>query len=288
METGSAADRPNCIAAIRAALNSLGPSEAQVAQVILRSPARSVRLSIGQLAAEAGVSEATVVRFCKSTGFEGYRDFKISLATQLTDRLLLADDLTPDDDIPTLSQKVFDNGIAALAATQAGMDPAVLTGAIEAIENATHIEFFGIGSSYPIAWDGYYRLMRLGLPVAFGGDIRVQVLSSALIVRAERPVAIVVSHSGETKQMVAVMEEAVKAGATGICITSFAHSTLAQLATFNLVALPVDTVFQHEALGSRIAHLATIDAIFAALVLRNRDRLLPNLRIASDVLERRH
>lgn len=74
---------PSVLDRVRKALPRLPPAEQRVARVVLDDPAGFSRLPVSALAAHAGVSTPTVVRFCRSLGYDGLTDFKERLAAQL-------------------------------------------------------------------------------------------------------------------------------------------------------------------------------------------------------------
>lgn len=79
-------------------LPSLTPLEARVAELVLGSRDFTERTPLQQVAAAVDVSEAMVVKVAKKLGFEGYRDFRASLAAH--NRLPIVElhqELSPDD-----------------------------------------------------------------------------------------------------------------------------------------------------------------------------------------------
>ncbi|MDF2885033.1 MAG: Transcriptional regulator, RpiR family [Clostridiaceae bacterium] len=100
---------------IREILKELSPSEKKVAQFILNKPSEVSGLSIGDLAKYSKSSEATVVRLCKILGFNGYKDFKISITRDMalndTKESLQNQysDVEPGDDLKTIVQNISNN-----------------------------------------------------------------------------------------------------------------------------------------------------------------------------------
>ena len=68
---------------VKTALPRLPPAEQRVGQLVLDDPAGFARLPVSAIAHQAGVSTPTVVRFCRSLGYDGLTDFKEKLAAQL-------------------------------------------------------------------------------------------------------------------------------------------------------------------------------------------------------------
>ena len=65
---------------IEACLPNMSHAETLVARYILEHPTEIIGLSITALAAQSGASEATVVRFCRRLGMQGYQELKVTLA----------------------------------------------------------------------------------------------------------------------------------------------------------------------------------------------------------------
>ena len=66
-------------------------SETRVAAAVMSDPAASVHKTLAELAADANVSEPTVVRFCRAVGFRGYREFRIKFAQAIASQGNFAD-----------------------------------------------------------------------------------------------------------------------------------------------------------------------------------------------------
>lgn len=62
----------HCLDKIRAHLGGLTPRQRAVGEFIIKNPESPAFLSIVELAAKAGVSQATVVRFSNALGYDGY------------------------------------------------------------------------------------------------------------------------------------------------------------------------------------------------------------------------
>ena len=65
---------------IKASLPSLAPAEQRVGRLVLSDPRAFANLPISELAFRSHVSKPTVVRFCRSVGYDGLSDFKLKLA----------------------------------------------------------------------------------------------------------------------------------------------------------------------------------------------------------------
>ena len=71
---------------IEASRGDLPDALARIADVILSEPEVAVRASMSELAELTGSGEASIVRFCRRLGFDGYSSFKLSLASDIAYR----------------------------------------------------------------------------------------------------------------------------------------------------------------------------------------------------------
>ena len=152
-----------CIPLIRGRYPSLARSEKKVARYILSNPADVVNMSSIQLGSEVGVSESTVVKCCQRLGFEGFSHLKMALVRDLATTPASAfGEVEPDDDINTIKEKLFQANAQALSDTLKVLDAKELEKAVEIIEGARKLGFFGVGASGMVAHDAQSKFMRIG------------------------------------------------------------------------------------------------------------------------------
>src|SRR5690349_408667 len=108
----------SCLARIESALshNNLFPAEQKIAEYILANPNRAVGFSVQELAEGAQTSRATIVRFCRTLDYSGYKEFKLALAAEFRGTVnLKLENLSRDDDIMSITRKVFNSDLQAIA-----------------------------------------------------------------------------------------------------------------------------------------------------------------------------
>ncbi|GHO85984.1 MurR/RpiR family transcriptional regulator [Dictyobacter formicarum] len=260
-------------ARLHATSQTLTGAEQRVAQFIEQHPEEMVHQSVQALAQLIQVSEATIVRCCRSLGYQGVRDLKLALAAESMAPLhQIHEDILPDDNVGTVARKVLQSDIQAIADTLAVLDEQLLEQAVEALLHATRIEFYGIGPSMPIALDAYYRFLRIGMPVAVTTDAAMQAVSAANL--PPNSVAFAISHSGTTRETLNALRNARGAGARCILLSSHMHTPLSDYADIALITASRETAFRTAALTSRIAHLSVIDALYVAVALRRPEASL--------------
>ena len=157
---------------IRGALPGLQPAEQRVAVAVLDDPAAAAGLSIHALAALANTSTATVLRFCRAVGTEGYPQLRLALAGAAARRgrarhrdrhLRPAGDIDASDSLDEVIAKIVHNEVRALAETGAQLDRAAWQTAVDAIAGARRIDIVGVGASGLVAMDLHQKLHRIGL-----------------------------------------------------------------------------------------------------------------------------
>lgn len=273
----------NALGRIRVAQPGMAKGARRIADFVLAEPERVVGMSVTELSEAVGVSEGSIVNFCRTIGLTGFQHLKLSLAREVVQPVqFIHEDLSRDDDTDMICRKVFHSGIQALRDSLSVLDPQSLGQAVEAIRTARRVEIYGIGSSAPIADDTHYRMLRIGLDARAVTDSHVQAISAS---QCTPDVAVLtISHSGATHETVASTRLAKEAGARTIVITNFARSPIQTYADIVLFTMARETRFRTEAMTSRIAQLCVVDALIAALALADYDRSTERLRQTFDVL----
>ena len=275
---------PNSLACIRSKLPGLSDSEAEVAAWILGNAEKVIQASMAEIAQTCAVSDTTVLRTCRRVGFRGFTDLKLSLARDLASPTqLIHDDIAETDGPATVAQKVFRANIQALYDTLELLDEAALMQAVALLDQAGQILIVGVGASTPIAWSAYHKLFRLGLGCIVPADAHLQLMQAALL--GPDDLVIAISHTGETRDPLAILKEAKQHGAQTLVVTSNAQSPLTGYA--DVVLLSVSHETRNDAIASRIAQLTLIDALHVILSLQHLERTMQTeKRIQQAIVQR--
>ncbi len=253
------------LARIRSRLPALAAAEQKVAEWVLQHADKVMHLSMAQVARECGVSDTTVLRFCRAVGFQGYTDMKLSIVQDLaTPTQLVHDDISEQDDALTIARKVFLSNMRALQDTMEVLEGAALEQAADILESANQILIIGVGTSGPIVQDMYHMLFRLGFNVRPQTDSYLQIMETALVGPGD--VVIGISQSGSSTDPVMTMAEAKRNGAKTIVITGAAGSPITKYADVTLVTVSRET--RAETIASRIAQMTLVDALYVILSMR--------------------
>lgn len=260
---------------IRALVPGLRRSEAKVAELVLAQPHAVVNAPIADVAHRAGVSEPTVIRFCRSVGYAGFQRFKLELARSLATGVpFVLQGVSPDESTEDLSAKIVERSIATLVQVRNHLNTALVDQAVDHLEQASRIEFYGHGASGIVAQDAQHKFFRLGTPTVAYSDPHVHSMSAAIL--PPDAVVVAVSHTGRSIDILRSVDLALESGATVIGITA-AGSPLAERCSVSLFAEIQEDTDVYTPMTSRIAHLAILDVLSVALALRRGPKLLHQL-----------
>jgi RpiR family carbohydrate utilization transcriptional regulator len=259
---------------IRASIPALPPAEQRVARLVLTDPRGFSGLPISELAERARVSKPTVVRFCRSVGYDGLAEFKLKLAGSVNEGVPFVHRAVDDDDkTGEVIVKVVDNAVAALlkyrnAAAAHHVERAV-DALAEACRQGRRIEFYGVGNSGIVATDAQHKFFRLGVTAQAVVDCHVQVMSATMLAAGD--CAVVISNSGRSRDLFDVAELARRKGATVIVITA-SGSPLAHMAqTPGHILLAADhpeDADRYSPMVSRLLHLLIVDILTTGVALK--------------------
>ncbi|WP_191089877.1 MurR/RpiR family transcriptional regulator [Nesterenkonia ebinurensis] len=252
---------------LRSLLPSLKPGHAAVVELMIQEPLFVLDATAQQIAHRAQVSAATVVRAVRSAGYSGLPELKkhLARATHGQDSSSAARSLSQSTTSAELTEVIVASHAESLRAVHGTLNQHNLARAISTLRTARRVQATAAGTSLPVAADAAFRLTFAGLAVQHTEDSYSAVLAAGLL--TDQDTLIAVSHSGETPQTMEVVREAASSGATVIAITSYSESTLARAAEIALVALGSGHAELLTESSSRIAHLAVVDVLHAALTM---------------------
>lgn len=271
----------NSLTRIRAKLPALAAAEARVANWVMQQPEKVMALSMAQVAQTCGVSDTTVLRFCRNTGFQGYIDLKLSIARDLTSPTqVILNDITEDDPPAVVARKVFMSNIQALYDTLEILDEQALIQAIALLQNARQILIVGVGTSAPVVQSMYNMLMRLDLNCKAQTDSYLQLMEVALLGPGD--VVVGISQSGSSKDPVYTLKQAQANSASTICITGNAQSPITQYADVTLLSVAREA--RIEGIASRLAQMSIADALYVTVALNKIDSAVQHEKLIWDAL----
>ena len=203
--------------AVDQARQRMSPSERKVADWVLRDPRAVLSSPIVEIARLAGVSQPTVMRFCRSLNLQGLAEFKLKLAAGLTGTIAIAhSQIKFNDSTAEVSDKVLANSAHAAMALRDTINPKAMNAAIELLQQARHVEILCIGSARLVAEDALQKLLHLGVRTSYFPDLQNQLMSARLMQKGD--VALAISRSGQLDELLDVARAARQNGGKLIAI----------------------------------------------------------------------
>ena len=212
--------------------NDLTKSGHMVADYLVQHAAEAQYLSISSLARECKVAEATVFRFCRALGFEGYHEMRIALAqANATGVLVNQQAPSPDADTATLCEHASALFMTAINGTQNALSP-------EAVDRAV-------------------ALLR-------------QAKQASLM--TPQDVVLFVSYSGATRDMMETLRVVKETGAKVILITHYEDSPGAKLADIVLLCGAQESPLDSGSIPIKVAVLYVAEVLVLRFLLDDKQR----------------
>lgn len=252
---------------IKSLYSDMGRAEKKIADWILKNQNEIISLSISELAEKCGCGEATIVRFSRRLGLVGYQELKISIAQETANSdIIVNESITKNDTCFEIFSKLMNDIYSSLEHTKKVLNSDNLETAAKKIVNAGRIAIFGLGNSASVVIDAQHKLLRAGLDASAYCDNHMQAIAASHL--SSDDVAIGISHSGSSKDVVEALKLSKNSGASTICITNFGKSPILKHSDIALYTASEET--KHNILGmhSRISQLAIIDSIYVYIILQ--------------------
>ncbi|MDR0270713.1 MurR/RpiR family transcriptional regulator [Paenibacillus sp.] len=279
----------NILIKIREMKDSLTPVEKMVAEYVLQNLEEIPHLSIKNLAQLTKTSDASVLRFCKTMGYSGYRSFIVSISASLGSMEEQKDqytDIQPGDDLAVIISNTSRSNIKSIEDTLSVIDKNEVDRAVQVLRKSNRIVFFGIGASGLVGIDAEQKFSRINKMCHTYIDGHSQLTAATLLEKGD--VAVFISNSGTTTEILESLEIAKKSGATIIAITKYNKSELADKANIVLNISTPEVTIRSGAMGSRIAMLTVIDILFAGVASAEYKNVKKYLTKTHNIIASKH
>ncbi len=249
------------ISIIQSFYPSLSKGEKKIADYVHDKKDQIIYQTLQEISRSVGVGEATIVRFCHKIGFEGFHDFKLTVAKELTP--------VPDAEDMHYIDSVTMNFQNAVKSTKQILEPERLEQAVDMIYAAQRVILYGVGTSSNAVLDMQSRLLRYGKTVNSVIDPHFQMMTSSIL--GEGDLIIAFSLSGYTQDIVEAIELAKKNGAKVITITNHTLSPAAEIADTVILTAGRESPIDGGSLSGRVSQLYVIDLICTGYAMRNQE-----------------
>lgn len=272
----------NLLALIEARRPTLSPTGHRVAERTLGDPTSVASTSLADFAEQCGVSEPSVIRFCRSVGCDGFRDFKLRVAAGLATKFQYADiALGPASTAAEYAAKAVDASLDALLRLRGELDPNEIERAVSMLAGAKRIEFYGVGASGVVALDAQHKFFRFSTPTTAHRDAHMQRMAAAAL--APGDVVVAFSHTGRTRALIAALEIAHRSGASTLAVTAHG-SPLARVCDHVVSLHATEDTDVFTPMVSRLTHLVVVDVLALGVALHGGEATSKRLQRIKEVL----
>lgn len=251
---------------LRESQDSMSVTERAVSDYLLSHEGEAMDLSIHQLAEKTFASPSTVIRMCQRVGFAGYKEFRQAVTCEVAvsrmSRHQERREITQSDSLDDIVDKVTCKNITALEESRDSMDAGTLRCCMDLMRSSRTVLLFGLGMSLCAARELNLKFLRINKPCVVNDDWHAQMLQAKNA--GQEDLAIVVSYSGETPEVVECVKTLREKGTPIIAITRRAASPVAKMSDYRLYTADDEGAVHSGAMSSRISQLNIIDILFTA------------------------
>ncbi|GEN86979.1 MurR/RpiR family transcriptional regulator [Oceanobacillus sojae] len=264
--------------------------EMKIANYTLNNLGKISRMTIKEYAIAAQVSEASVVRFCKQLGIKGFRDFKLELNQELTlKENKIGFNIVQKEHADKLSMRdIFFNTLEldrqAVEQLLNTLDLKNIESTVSAIQKSHTVVTYGAGASAMVAEDLTHKFTKLGIKVFFNRDFHYML--SLVLNMQPGDVFIAISTTGETQEILELVELAKEKGAIIVAVTTLQKSTLARKALIPLYTPMLEEYFRVANMATRISQLVVVDTLYMSLYEELGDQIIDRFYELRDSVNR--
>ncbi|WP_066901023.1 MurR/RpiR family transcriptional regulator [Streptobacillus notomytis] len=256
--------------------NDFTSSEKDIAKYLMENYKNIKNIDAKKISAETFTSVSAVTRTCKKIGLSGFQEFKIEMIEEIANleqsKLNFENvDIERNNDTRMIIEKLNKLSISSLKETKLLQDPEIIDKVVELIRKKKVIDFYGVGASHIVCLDAQYKFMRIGKVCNVFGPFDLQYIQA--VNSTEDNLAIVISYSGMTKDIIKISNVLKNKGIETVSITMYGNNEVASKANHNLYVTSKESLKRSAAIYSRISMLNLIDVIYLKYSNMNFDEV---------------
>ncbi|MBU3157231.1 MurR/RpiR family transcriptional regulator [Clostridium estertheticum] len=252
-------------------------AEKKIANYIMNNQEKVIEMTIAELSAASGASEATISRFCKKCNMKGFHHLKISLAKEIVESKDGAIPVSNDIDEHNISQSlqnILANKIEELRQTISMINEKKFKEILDLLKNAKSVQFVAVGNTIPVALDGTFKFNQIGILAVSNTIWETQLAYTYNLTKND--IVIVISNSGASKRLMTIIEVANQQGATTIAITNNDLSPIAKASDYHITTATREKLFMDEYCFSRVSASMVIEILYLFLTV-GKDHVYQNI-----------
>ena len=251
---------------LKSTYSSLTKSEKKIADFIMGNLEEVKNMTSYDISKQVDVGQATVIRFSKKLGYTSYSEL-INEIGKMEQEEILEKNINLKDSIETTNSKIANQYIDVIKLTLELNPEKVFRNVVNEIKKAEKIVVLGIGNSAIVSSDFVNKLVRVGLNAFTNLDTHLQFAMISNLKKND--LLILISDSGETREVVEAAKMAKENGTTIISITKFTKNKLYTYSDYIMKTASFDISLRLDATTSRITQFTIIDMIFINLLKTN-------------------
>lgn len=251
-------------------------SENSIIHFLLENPDFVKEATTKDIAKETFTSSSTVVRLAQKLGFQGYNDFRMEFlaSSRLSNTSLIAVDanfpFNKEDSIREIANNLTQLTTDAINETNSFLAIDKMEEAVELLAGADFIDIYCAGANQHLAYNFMLDMRRLDKEVSLSEnhqELKIRATSSN-----PQRVSLVISYTGETKEVVEYCQILKNTGSPMICITSVGNNTISDLCDLTLNIVSREKMFSKiGTFSSRVSILLILDILYAGIFAQNYD-----------------
>lgn len=263
-------------------------SEKEVLRFLINQTREAVEMDIHTMAKKCFCSPATIVRICKKNGFSGFKELKQALWNDMnfSKQLMQVNlDEPSGEKIPNIVANVLNTNIMAIQNIYNLLDFDELDRIVALLLSQRYVYLYGIGASFLVAKDFQQKLERINKRTFLYEDIHLQLISSTNLEPGD--VAIIVSYSGITKEIIEIAQNVKMCGGKIIAITKYGTNKLSSMSDFNLFVPMLEKPLRVGASSSRVSQLSVVDIVYNTYISLEKDKSMEKILSTNKLLEKK-
>lgn len=275
--------------------SKLTKSEKRIANYLYNNLSEVQYMSITSLAEACKVAEVTVFRFCKSLKYEGYNEFKFSIAKSFaqsytepdteSSQLPLYGQVDCNDSFEDMCKKLYSTEVSAIVQTLERLKENDVMRAVDILHASRRVYCLGQGGSLILSMAAWSRFASISPNFFCVEDSHLQAVTTSLLSKGDT--LLIFSYSGATKDMLDILPMARENGVKIILVTHYANSPAAGYADVVLLCGSNEGPLQVGSVAAKVAQLFIIDVLFNEFWRRDSAQAAQNNEVTSSVTSRK-
>ncbi len=255
----------SCLKQIYHCYDMLTTSEKLFADMTIHSPKSIIEKPIAEIADLLGIAPSTIIGATKKLGFDGFRSFKLSLASEGVNPISKKEGQERTDALQNaeIFQWVSQTNCTALNEGMETLKQETFNRAADLLVKAEHVYVMGIGTSGILARELYDYLFRLGLNCTCVDEQHYQILVAERARASDAVIAI--SQSGVNRNILDVCERIHGNGGKIVGLSNFIETPFAKYTDIYLAPFHSWTNLHENNFSFRIPMLCMIETLYYTL-----------------------